>query len=481
MKILTLLLLFISITALASLDEPPTIRKIFAGNAHWSSNNNRIGRTQRTAKGAQPRKIYVAKRADNLQGSGTEIDSLNAGNDLHAIWSQVLAANPRVVEFAKATYVTTDVLAPISNCDIRGNGATIQAAASFGVTNRHKWIFQIGGDGFNGVNYCHIHGFTFDCNMDGQIAANPVIGAIGIQGGRNLISHNRFIHFGGRSDRDIECFVAAIAANTAQPAYDNEIAHNEFTSDATSTGSVTIVMITSDQTTVDDFASPTTKWEHGGRIHHNWFHDLERVQCIGSGAWSVGQQIYDNTFRHIDGVCIYTDTGASHNLTIRNNRMEDVKQGILLRSTLGPSFFQENLTIAGNEIAVKSDLGGATGFNTTGITLGTGSAPHAVVFRNLTVRANRIRRYASTGTPLVGICITDVDGGIIKNNWVAREVGESDRNVIGIFYSKNVLARNNTSRAVVDGDGNSGVRLLDNFNVTGTGRDRSGQPGATPH
>src|SRR5207244_4574806 len=100
----------------------------------------------------------VYKRTMNDQRSAHKSYPLNAGNDLHAIVSQVLAPNPRLVEFANATYVTTDVLAPISNCDIRGNGATIQAAASFGVTNRHKWIFQIGGDGFNGVNYCHIHG-----------------------------------------------------------------------------------------------------------------------------------------------------------------------------------------------------------------------------------------------------------------------------------------------------------------------------------
>src|ERR1043166_8461560 len=145
-RLLLMLPSFISITALA-LSGFPQNRAGLTRIGIAFSNLKQSERAHSIAKAAHSRKIFIARRADNSRGSGTQLDPFNARDDLHAIWARVVAARPRMIEFSKSTYVTTDSLAPISDCDIQGNGATIQAAASFGVSNRHKWIFQIGGDG----------------------------------------------------------------------------------------------------------------------------------------------------------------------------------------------------------------------------------------------------------------------------------------------------------------------------------------------
>jgi hypothetical protein len=136
--------------------------------------------------------------------------------------------------------------------------------------------------------------------------------------------------------------------------------------------------------------------------------------------------------------------------------MEDVRRGIYLAPSLGPTFFQKNLSIARNAVAVKSDSGG---FDTSGILLAKGSTPHTAVFRNVMLRENHVRRYGEAGAPWAGIEVADIDTGIVEQNWVGHEVGGKDRNAIQISYSGNVVVRKNTSRGVALGDGNWGVQI----------------------
>jgi hypothetical protein len=407
-----------------------------------------------------PPKVWIAARTDGQAGTGTVVDPFDGStrSKLDALWPTIVSGGPTKVTFAPGLYLTNGSLRPISNCTIDGYGATLKLDTGAGVTDTKRSIFQ--GDSATNITNCTIEGFTLDDNLGGQTASQTCMQGVTFYGSNNHIIHNTFVGWGTKSASN-ECFVSIVSSSNSVPASGNEIGWNEYTSPGAGSNGccITLFGTPAEASLVTDFVNPNATWNFGGRLHHNYIHDISGISIAvngaGVGAWTVGQQVTDNLFLNVtsNSACIYSDTGASWSAVVARNILINVDVGIVMTQTLGGGHINNNLTIENNTVSVRP------GNPSYGIVTDNGPFPGAIV------RANQVYRHGSSGTVQIGYSLRYIQNGKAEGNTAGPNIAAGGEFSVGHYTG--LLVKDNSAGSITDEANGTGLVQVGNRSLAG--------------
>jgi hypothetical protein len=429
----------------------------------------RFGTAFRSSVGLS-RDVYIAIRPDNppcsgnLCGSGTKEDAYDASTraKLDAAWPVIKAAAPKSVTFLPSTtaYLTNGSLGAIPNCVISGYGAILKADTGMAVSGSKRWI--IGTDSVlnPACDGMTVEGFKFDNNINNQATTTNIsVGAICVIGSHNRFLNNTFVGW-GQTSASLEIFVLGCFSSDTVASIGTEVAGNKFTEETTpitqGAASSTLIAVSYISNTAE--TQPSSKWSYGGKIHDNQFYNINTlpglVTGIGLGAWSAGEQVYNNFFVNSIGfiACIRADTGSSVDQSVHDNWFINVSVAIQIETSGGLSHTQTNLAIERNHCFITPwSVGGAS----YGIVLSGGP------FVRPQISGNYVDRYGSTGSTSFGLGVYDTTDAVVVNNTSLN----SDHNRISGHTRMGL--RSNTFNSLED-LGGTALSSASNLNSDGT-------------